>query len=220
VGVQCHRDYSNLLAHAHIPSAHRFRRSRQITPCPITRSILDVAFKIDPLGYIPPKTPLIINFASFISSCVIMWDLPGYRFFVTCAPIDSRITAESLTRAQCTCGSGSPEPKNAGIPSKLPPWVSFDPGGPTSPPVKAISPPYRLGNLATNSVDRHAPCENPQITIFSTGTPSSCAIFTTAPTRASAELRKGSFASIGAKNDSGYQLCPAASGARNASPGK
>ncbi len=149
-----------------------------------------------------------MTFASF--SCVIMWDLPGYRFFVTCAPIDSRITAESSTRAQGTCGSGSPEPKNAGIPSRLPPWVSFDPGGPTSPPVKAISPPYRRGNLAINSVDRHAPCENPQITIFSTGTPSSCAIFTTAPTRASAELKKGSFASIGAKNDSdtSYVLLP------------
>src|SRR5258708_33678224 len=126
----------------------------------------------------------------------------------------ANIAAGSSPRVHGTCGSGSPLENNAGVPASVPTGDSSEPGGPINPPVKAISPAYRAGWLATNSVARHAPWENPATTIRSRPNPDCSRDRTTESTLAKAELRYGSFAFRGAKNESGYHVFPAACGAR------
>src|SRR3984957_8558210 len=122
--------------------------------------------------------------------------------------------ADATTRLQGTCGSGSPELKSAGMPAKLPGWCRSTSGGPTNPPVKAMTPPYRAGFLAANSDDRQAPWEKPPIKMRSSETPASIACFTIEPTFANADDSHGSLSSMGARKEGGYQEGWAACGAR------
>jgi hypothetical protein len=86
--------------------------------------------------------------------------------------------------------------------------------------VKAMRPAYRAGFEATNSDARQAPCEKPAIRMRSRVMPADSISSTTEATFASAELRYGSLASRGARNEFGYQVCPAPCGARYARPSR
>ena len=62
-----------------------------------------------------------------------------------------------------------------------------------------------------NSEERHAPCENPPMTILLSGTPRSRHWRTSPSITERAELRYGSFCARGERKLNGYQVFPAGS---------
>ena len=73
------------------------------------------------------------------------------------AKLADKTEADSRTRCQGTCTSGSAPPRKARVPPTFPAYRNSVPGGPINPPLNAISPPKVTAFLATNSEARHPP---------------------------------------------------------------
>src|SRR3982751_7037216 len=115
-------------------------------------------------------------------------------------------SALSRTRSIGICGSMSLQPKNMGVPSKRPLSSQVVPGGPIAPPLNAANPPKRDAFRIANSVVRHAPCENPIMTIRLRVIPDASRSVTSDLSTDSADDKYGSFLVISVRKLYGYHV--------------